>query len=125
LLAFSLGGTATLPRTTQSARPYEKPAAPQPKAALARAGKAVWDANGCEICHGVGVVGGIGSVPDLRRINSARLSLFSEIVRGGLLKANGMPIFADSIAESDLPALKAYIVNESWRAYRNQPKAVK
>jgi mono/diheme cytochrome c family protein len=68
----------------------------------------------------VQVIGGIGSVPDLRRINSARLSLFSEIVRGGLLKANGMPIFADTVREEDLPALKAYIMSEAWRAYSAQ-----
>ena len=118
LLAFSLNGGATLPAVAHTLEAFPKPAAPPPSATLARAGKRVWDASGCEICHGVQVIGGIGSVPDLRRINSARLSLFSEIVRGGLLKANGMPIFAETIREEDIPALKAYIIDEAWRAYR-------
>lgn len=120
LLAFSLGGKVALPAVEHKTVAFEKPPVPAPKASLVAAGKLVWDGNGCEICHGVNVVGGIGSVPDLRRINSARLDLFSEIVRGGLLKANGMPIFADSISEKELPALKAFIMNEAWRAYRAQ-----
>ena len=120
LLAFSLGGAAKLPPPEPDVGPFLKPAGPAPTAAMARAGKAVWDANGCEVCHGVAVIGGLGSVPDIRRITPERLSLLSEIVRGGLFKATGMPIFADSISEQDLPALKAYLLDRSWDAYRQQ-----
>ena len=123
LLAFSLGGSAKLPPVERQAAGFPEPAAPPPDPALARAGKKVWDANGCEICHGVQVIGGIGSVPDLRRINAERLSLFPQIVRGGLFKATGMPIFEETISEDDLPALKAYIMSEAWREYRAQPAA--
>ena len=42
---------------------------------------------------------------------------------GGLGKANGMPFFADAILEEDIPALKAYIIDEAWRAYWAQPTA--
>ena len=117
LLAFSVGGKAEMPVEKPRPVPLPKPSEPRPAAALAAAGQIVWNSNGCEICHGVQVIGGIGSVPDLRRISPARLAIFSEIIRGGVLKANGMPVFADSIKEEDLPALKAYIMQEAWRGY--------
>jgi mono/diheme cytochrome c family protein len=31
-----------------------------------------------------------------------------------------MPVFADAIREDELPALKAYIINEAWKNYRAQ-----
>jgi hypothetical protein len=29
-------------------------------------------------------------------------------------------VFADAVREDDLPALKAYIINEAWTSYRAQ-----
>lgn len=117
LLAFSLDGKAELPPLPPAIGPVPEPPLPAPDPALARAGKKVWDESGCELCHGYQVIGGPGSVFDLRRMNSARYELFSQIVRGGLFKATGMPEYADSIQEADLPALKAYILSEAWRGY--------
>jgi hypothetical protein len=34
-----------------------------------------------------------------------------------------MPVFADTIREDELPALKAYIINEAWKHYRAQSGA--
>ena len=72
------------------------------------------------MCHGLALDVGAGSVPDLRRIYAATYALFSQIVRGGLYKEAGMPVFADAVREDDLPALKAYIINEAWKNYRAQ-----
>jgi quinohemoprotein ethanol dehydrogenase len=80
----------------------------------------MYEDRGCVLCHGDDLDVGAGSVPDLRRINAATYSLFSQIVRGGLYKDAGMPVFADAIRESDLPALKAYIINGAWKNYRAQ-----
>jgi hypothetical protein len=33
-----------------------------------------------------------------------------------------MPIFADTIAGEDLPALKAYLISVAWQAYRESPQ---
>jgi quinohemoprotein ethanol dehydrogenase len=118
LLAFSLDGRAVLPPLPAKREPIREPPAAEPEPALALQGKAIWDANGCELCHGFQVVGGMGSVPDLRRISAPHYEVFSLIVRGGLFKATGMPIFADSIREEDLPALKAYLIGEAWKGYR-------
>jgi mono/diheme cytochrome c family protein len=34
-----------------------------------------------------------------------------------------MPVFADTIREEDLPALKAYILSEAWKGYREQRRS--
>ena len=64
--------------------------------------------------------GGLGSLPDLRRLDAARFERVSQVVRGGLLKASGMPVFADTIREEDIPALKAYILQQAWHGYHAQ-----
>lgn len=120
LLAFSLKGHASLPPLPPPAVPIPMPPEPESAPVLIAAGKAVWDANGCELCHGFRVVGGLGSVPDLRRVPASRYEVFSLTVRGGLYKATGMPVFADSIREEDLPALKAYLLSEAWKGYREE-----
>jgi len=120
LLAFSLNGTAQLPASNKGREPFPKPPAPEADAALANQGQNIFYGSGCVYCHGLGLDIGPGSVPDLRRINAATYALFSQIVRGGLYKDVGMPVFADTIREDELPALKAYIINEAWKHYRAQ-----
>ena len=119
-MAFSLSGHAKLPPSGKKLEPFAKPPAPEPNPTLARTGQGIWDANGCELCHGVQAIGGIGSVPDLRRIGAARLDLFPQIVRDGLLRTNGMPEFGDTIRDDELRALRAYILQQAWLAYRMQ-----
>jgi PQQ-dependent dehydrogenase (methanol/ethanol family) len=120
LLAFSLNGTAHLPASNKAREPFPKPPAPEADAALAKQGQNIFNDNGCTYCHGLALDVGPGSVPDLRRINAATYARFSQIVRGGLYKDAGMPVFADTIREDELPALKAYIINEAWKHYRVQ-----
>jgi len=118
LLAFSLNGTAQLPSSTTRLEPFPKPPAPEADAALAKQGEDIFNGRGCVMCHGLAMDVGAGSVPDLRRINEVTYALFSQIVRGGLYKDAGMPVFADAIREDELPALKAYIIREAWKNYR-------
>jgi PQQ-dependent dehydrogenase (methanol/ethanol family) len=120
LLAFSLTGSAKLPHFETRSNSIPKPTQPEPTTALADEGKQIWDTNGCELCHGFRVIGGLGTVPDLRRVPSLPLDLFGKIVRGGLLKDGGMPVFADAITAQQLPALEAYITQSAWKAYREQ-----
>lgn len=124
LLAFSMHGAATLPAPKPAAGPMPQPPAPRPDPKLAMAGKAVWDGAGCELCHGVQAIGSSGgSVPDLRHIGAARLELLPQIIRGGLFTNSGMPDFRDMIKESELPALRAFILDKAWRAYDAQQGA--
>jgi mono/diheme cytochrome c family protein len=120
LLAFSLSGTAHLPPSNRRLEPFPKPPAPEADAALAKQGRDIFDDRGCGMCHGLVLDVGAGSVPDLTRINAATYALFSQIVRGGLYKDAGMPVFADTVRDDELPALKAYIINEAWKSYRAQ-----
>ncbi len=122
LLAFELNGKAKLPPLPAPAGPLAQPPFPRPDSRLALRGKAVWDANGCELCHGYKVVGGLGSVPDLRRLTAERYALLPQVVRGGLFKAAGMPVFADTIREEDLPGLQAYILDQSWNGYDSESR---
>ena len=123
LLAFALNGHAKLPVAAAAAETFPQPPAPLADAAMIARGKALWDENGCELCHGVGAIGGLGSVGDLRRTNAATYELFADIVRRGLYKDAGMPVFADTLTDEDLPALKAYLISVAWQAYREAPQA--
>ena len=119
LLAFSLQGSAHLPPDQTPSAAFAKPMEPEPDPGLALRGKQIWDTNGCELCHGFRVIGGMSSVPDLR-LAPLPLDLFAKIVREGLLKDAGMPVFGDDISTQDLPALKAYITQTAWQGYREQ-----
>jgi quinohemoprotein ethanol dehydrogenase len=123
LLAFALNGSAKLPAGSAHVETFPQPPAPLADASLIAKGKTVWDENGCELCHGVGAIGGLGSVGDLRRTNAATYGLFAQIVRGGLYKDAGMPVFADTITDEDLPALEAYLISVAWQAYREAPES--
>jgi quinohemoprotein ethanol dehydrogenase len=122
LFAFSLQGKATMPPLQPPPGAMPEPPAPRSVAALALKGKAVWDATGCELCHGFKVIGGPGSVPDLRRIGAARLGLFPQIIRGGLLTPLGMPDYRELVSEDDLPALRAYVLEQAWLEYDSQKR---
>jgi len=64
----------------------------------------------CAVCHGV-FVASSATIPDLRMMNTAKHSIFNEIVLGGALAANGMASFADLINEADAHRIHAYIVD--------------
>jgi quinohemoprotein ethanol dehydrogenase len=119
LLAFKLNGSIELP-TQQVTSPFPKPPRPRPAPALAAKGGLVYSDRECELCHGEDVIGGPGSVPDLRRASAQTHDLFPAIVLGGLRKDRGMPIFAGMITPEELMALEAYVLQEAWRAYDEQ-----
>ncbi len=123
LVAFSLEGTAELP-------PQPPPLVPAPIAsndfivdpAAATRGAAVFGAR-CVMCHGPGAVAS-GQAPDLRA-SAVVLSTsgFGAVVRGGALRAKGMPSFAE-FSDQRLEALRHYIrqqANAGLRARRPVP----
>jgi PQQ-dependent dehydrogenase (methanol/ethanol family) len=120
LLAFSLQGSAKLPPPRDKVQPFGKPPAPEPDATLAALGSKVYDRSGCDLCHGANAQGGVGSVPELRRIDKGHLDLLPQILRGGLFTAAGMPDFKDEIKPEEIPALRAFILQQAWTAYRQQ-----
>lgn len=117
LLAFSLGGTATL-------SPYTKeilePARPRQPEELAAVGGQLFRSLGCGGCHGdQAVLAGNGRVPDLRNIREPKLQTMPRVLRDGLLIPFGMPAFPE-ITDDDIRALQAYIVNRGWDSFEQQ-----
>jgi len=61
-----------------------------------------------------------GSVPDLRKSALVPTEVFSKVLLEGLLESAGMPSFKGKINASELPALRAFIVNQAWSGYEAQ-----
>ena len=122
LLAFKLDGKIQLPPLpADTSKTFPQPPRPRPEPALAANGRSIFYANSCDLCHGEEVVGGPGSVPDLRRASAATHDMLPAIVLGGLYTDMGMPVFRDAITPEELVALQAYLLQEAWRAYDVQP----
>lgn len=121
LLAFKLGGRAVLPPSPAFVEVFPKPALARDNTELIAKGDAIWNAGGCELCHGYNAIGPEqASVPDLRKSAAVTSDKFAAIVIGGMNGSKGMPAFGDTIKAADLPALRAFIVNQAWIAYEAQ-----
>ena len=70
----------------------------------------------CSRCH----VLGPSSTPDLRRIDPSLHKIFKDIVLRGAVAPTGMERFDDLLTEADVDAIHAYLIDESWKAYRAQ-----
>lgn len=107
LLVYKIGGTQTLPRLAlrdQSIPDWPKLTAD--KAEL-RKGEIAFTSH-CMVCHGALAVSP-GVTPDLRRMNENTRTHFQDIVRGGMLKDNGMASFGDLLTKEDVDAILVYI----------------
>jgi quinohemoprotein ethanol dehydrogenase len=109
LLAFSIGGTATLPPSparTMTVHPVDDPKI-QLAAQDVATGKQLY--MNCILCHGRELVGAGAPAPDLResRVALDRDALWS-VVHEGLLETQGMPRF-DNLTREQVDELYAYI----------------
>jgi quinohemoprotein ethanol dehydrogenase len=109
ILAFKLGGTASLPPLA----PRGAPAIPDLKAtpAMIERGKQLFGMT-CRICHGGDAISG-GMTPDLRYMSAETHAQFKQIVLYGARASKGMAPFADVLKEDDVDALHAYIVERA------------
>lgn len=107
LLVYKIGGTAELQKL--ALRDQTIPAWPALTAddATIRKGEVSFQQH-CAFCHGTLAVSP-GVIPDLRRSNENTRAHFQDIVRGGMLKDNGMASFADLISEEEADAILSYI----------------
>lgn len=116
LLAFELGGHAVLPPVDKPA-PFPKPPLPRFPLEEARRGGQIYDATGCQECHGAMAVAALGgSVPDLREAPAETYSEFTAIVFGALA-SGGMPSWAGTLTPKDAELIKAFVIDEAWNAY--------
>ena len=73
----------------------------------------------CSRCH----VFGPSSTPDLRKLNDGLHAAFKDIVLNGVLASAGMERFDDILSEKDVDNIHAYLIDQSWIAYREQEGA--
>ena len=66
---------------------------------------------------------GLDTTPDLRRLNAGLHAEFKDIVLKGLFASAGMERFDDILSEKDVEDIHAYLIDQSWLAYRRQESA--
>ncbi|MDT8398798.1 MAG: PQQ-dependent dehydrogenase, methanol/ethanol family [Pseudomonadales bacterium] len=115
VLVFKAGGNAQLPpREEFSQRPIAPPeqtAAPE----VVTAGAEIYG-SACAMCHGAGG-NNRGMFPDLRRtplLHSAEG--FRAVVLEGVLADRGMTSFATKLDQSDVEAVRAYMISQAHAA---------
>jgi quinohemoprotein ethanol dehydrogenase len=116
ILAFKLGGTATLP-DTPAPEIVTFPELSADEETLAE-GALRYDTV-CRTCHGFDVVSG-GMIPDLRYMSAKTHLEFAGIVLGGSRAEQGMASFADLLTPDETDAIYAYIVGEAAKLRSNE-----
>jgi mono/diheme cytochrome c family protein len=115
VLAFRLGGTATLPPLAESVAPAPPPPMPAVGRDVIELGNAAYH-RVCAGCHGMRGVGG-GIIPDLRHMSAGTHAEFDDIVLNGSRTDRGMIGFGDVITADEAEAIRAYVIlraNEDW-----------
>ncbi len=119
ILAFKLNGTETpLPPKKE---PVAVPEPPEIKIdeALVSKGYALYDEY-CGNCHGWFGEYHTSSHPDLAKLSPDTHEVFTDIVLGGRLKANGMTSFKDVIGEDDVKAIHHFLVKQQKELFEKQ-----
>jgi quinohemoprotein ethanol dehydrogenase len=118
LIVFKLGG-GEVPRPPLRAEgPFPKPPNQTASAERIKAGEVKF-VEECSRCH----VLGPSSTPDLRRLGPELHAAFKDIVLHGMLGPAGMERFDDLISEQDADNIQAYLIDQSWAAYKAQQAA--
>jgi quinohemoprotein ethanol dehydrogenase len=108
VLAFKVGGKATLPPLPEVETPKLNPPPSTASTAEIRRGEAVFQ-RFCSVCHGdVAVSGGI--LPDLRYSAFLKNDRWFSIVRDGMLQSQGMVGFGKEVSQEDAAAIRSYVI---------------
>lgn len=116
MLAFKLGGKATLPPVQEIEMPILNPPKSTASSATIENGKRLYQ-RFCSGCHGdVAVSGGV--LPDLRYSATLANDQWFNVVLDGLLQPNGMVSFSKDLSRRDAESIRAYVI-----ARANETKA--
>ena len=108
MLAFKLGGKATLPVVEPPVRPPLSPPPSTASPATIKSGEALFQRY-CAECHGdVAVSGGV--LPDLRYSSALASDQWFHIVLDGMLQPNGMVSFSKELSHGDAESIRAYVI---------------
>lgn len=121
LVAFKLGGTATLPNAGE---PMAKPPVPFKfpiDQQMASNGKVLWKQYSCGSCHGMKARGSgqralNGAVPDLRYMPEEVHKQWVGILYGAR-SDKGMPAFHEYLGMPEIDAIQQYVLSRAWDNY--------
>jgi alcohol dehydrogenase (cytochrome c)/quinohemoprotein ethanol dehydrogenase len=114
MLAFKIGGSATLPALHEIEQPELKPPKSIANPATIARGENLYQRY-CAACHGdVAVSGGV--LPDLRYSSTLVSNQWFAIVLRGMLKSNGMISFSKELSAQDAADVRAYVI---FRAHQS------
>jgi quinohemoprotein ethanol dehydrogenase len=122
MLAFKIGGKASLPELSKLDEPLLNPPKATADATTVKNGEKLFQ-RFCAACHGDVAVGG-GVLPDLRYSSTLASDLWFDIVLGGKLKKTGMASFASELSRKDATDLRAYVIfraNQSMEDGKKKP----
>jgi alcohol dehydrogenase (cytochrome c)/quinohemoprotein ethanol dehydrogenase len=120
MLAFKLGGRASLPPATAVAPLVLKPPRPTASVATVRTGKELYQ-RFCGACHGDVAVSG-GTVSDLRYSGALASEQWFPIVRDGVLRQYGMVGFSSELSRQDAGAIRAYVIFRANQSLKETPR---
>jgi quinohemoprotein ethanol dehydrogenase len=108
VLAFKIGGKASLPDLAKLDEPALNPPPATADAATVKNGEQLFQRY-CAACHGdVAVSGGV--LPDLRYSSTLASDAWFDIVLGGKFKKTGMVSFAKELSRKDVTDIRAYVI---------------
>jgi quinohemoprotein ethanol dehydrogenase len=120
ILTFAIDGTPETPappRRTPPASRVEPPLVRNESLELVERGRGLFVAH-CARCHTLNTP---AISPDLTRSSAIySIDTLDAILLRGALSSTGMGKFDDILTERDLYAIQAYLVNETWDAYREE-----
>jgi len=118
VVAFKIGGQASVPPDPGPPPPLNPSTHRWPDEVVTR-GKELYRDN-CWRCHGVLAMAS-NVLPDLRRSSALQDSeAWRVIVLNGALASQGMVSFSRFLSQSDVDAVRAYVVSEAQQAARGK-----
>jgi alcohol dehydrogenase (cytochrome c)/quinohemoprotein ethanol dehydrogenase len=120
MLAFKIGGKATLPPVPVAPEVKLNPPASTADAATTKKGEQLF-ARFCSACHGDTAVSG-GVLPDLRYSKLLADEKWFDVVLGGTRKGNGMISFAKELSRKDAEEIRAYVILRANQSLPTPPK---
>ena len=113
LLVFKLDGDVSVPVATAPDVDIPEPPEQTASAEQIEAGRRHYN-RVCVWCHGMGAVGTVNA--DLRLMTAETHERFQAIVRGGLLRENGMESFADAVTQEEAELIHQYVISQTVAA---------
>jgi quinohemoprotein ethanol dehydrogenase len=122
VLTFKLGAKKQLPAVDWRPTVAFNPPAQSADDAVIREGFALYQ-DICMGCHGLNAVSGL-LIPDLRGSGYLhKAEAWKQVVLGGALRSKGMPAMDTLLDETEIEAIRAYVIQQAWRGKQLQEKS--